>query len=78
MKSTWCFCVWRKIKNKILNVPVDILEKHGAVSKSVAKAMASGVKNAFKSDWSIAISGIAGPSGETKNKPIGLVNLQSG
>lgn len=60
-------------KNKLLGVPMDLIEEHGAVSYEVARAMASGVRNEYQSDLGLAITGIAGPTGETQDKPIGLV-----
>lgn len=62
-------------KIKILNVPEDILIEHGAVSSQVASAMASGVRKHANSDIGIGITGIAGPSGETADKPVGLVYI---
>ena len=62
-----------EIKNLILNVPKDLLNNYGAVSEEVAESMATGVKNKFNSDWAISVSGIAGPSGASELKPIGLV-----
>ncbi len=64
-----------EIKNLILNVPKDLLNNYGAVSEEVAESMATGVKNKFNSDWAISISGIAGPSGASELKPIGLVYI---
>ena len=64
-----------EIKNSILNVPNNLLVTHGAVSKEVAQSMAIGLQKLLKSDWGIAISGIAGPEGGTKEKPIGLVYI---
>ncbi len=61
------------IKKHLLNVSQDLLDKHGAVSKEVAQAMANGVRKIMHSDWAIAISGIAGPKGGTKEKPVGTV-----
>ncbi len=63
------------IKQKYLNVPAGLIKKYGAVSSEVAKAMAQGVKNNFQSDWGIAITGLAGPGGSSKAKPIGLVHF---
>ncbi|MCX7862641.1 MAG: CinA family nicotinamide mononucleotide deamidase-related protein [Bacteroidales bacterium] len=60
-----------EIKQRILNVPLSVIEEHGAVSKQVVEIMAQQVLTLLKSDISIAISGIAGPTGETKNKPVG-------
>jgi PncC family amidohydrolase len=62
-----------EIKRNILKVPKIALEKYGAVSSQTVLAMATGVKKLFKTDYSIAVSGIAGPDGGTKEKPVGLV-----
>ena len=62
-----------KIKNQELNVQNENLEKFGAVSSEVVKEMLEGVIKKFNANYAIAISGIAGPSGETINKPIGTV-----
>lgn len=64
-----------KAKIELLGVPEDILEKYGAVSKQVAKAMAEGVRIRSGVDIGIATTGIAGPTGGTKEKPIGLVYI---
>ncbi len=64
-----------EIKSLILNVPKDLLSNYGAVSEEVAESMATGVKNKFNSDWAISVSGIAGPSGASELKPIGLVYI---
>jgi len=63
------------IKQSLLNIPENLIEKYGAVSEEVAKNMAISAKEKLNSDWSIAISGIAGPSGGSKDKPIGLVHI---
>ena len=63
------------IKQNILKVPLNLLEEHGAVSSAVAKSMANKTRQLFNSDWSIAVSGIAGPSGGSKSKPVGLVEI---
>ena len=60
-----------KIKNKVLGVPENDLEKHGAVSKEVVEAMVSGVQNLTGTDYAVATSGIAGPTGGTEKKPVG-------
>lgn len=62
-----------KIKNQELNVSNEILERYGAVSKEVVNQMLDGVIKKFTANYAIAISGIAGPSGGTKNKPVGTV-----
>jgi len=56
-----------------LAVPLSLLEKHGAVSEAVVRAMAKGGANEQKHTCCIAISGIAGPSGGTIEKPVGTV-----
>ena len=60
-------------KTKILGVPSALLKKHGAVSSSVAKIMAQGVRKILKTDYGLSVTGIAGPGGATKTKPVGLV-----
>jgi nicotinamide-nucleotide amidase len=54
-------------------VPQDLIARHGAVSAEVARAMAEGVRARAETDLAIATTGIAGPSGGTPDKPIGLV-----
>ena len=61
-----------EIKNKILGVSNDDLEKYGAVSEPVAKQMAEGVKKLSGADYGIGITGIAGPLSDSTNKPVGL------
>jgi len=61
------------VKANILGVKEEALEKHGAVSKDVVEQMAQGVKDLLQSDYAIATSGIAGPDGGTKEKPVGTV-----
>ena len=63
------------VKSKVLDVPEALLEQVGAVSDPVAEAMAEGVRRLTGSDWSLAITGIAGPGGGTESKPVGLVHL---
>jgi nicotinamide-nucleotide amidase len=62
-------------KEKLLKVPASILETYGAVSPECAEAMAKGAKEVSGSDIAISITGIAGPEGGTKDKPVGLVYL---
>ena len=62
-------------KQQQLGVPADLLEKHGAVSVEVAAAMAAGAKEVSGSDWSLSITGVAGPEGGTDDKPVGTVCL---
>ena len=60
-------------KTKILGVPSAFLKKHGTVSSTVASAMAQGVRKILKTDYGLSVTGIAGPGGGSKNKPVGLV-----
>ncbi len=60
-------------KIKILKVPSSLIKKHGAVSSPVALAMARGVRKILKSDYGLSITGIAGPGGGSRAKPVGLV-----
>jgi nicotinamide-nucleotide amidase len=59
-------------KTDLVGVPCELLEKHGAVSSEVAEAMAEGARHAAKADVAISATGIAGPSGGTAEKPVGL------
>ena len=61
-----------EIKNKILQVPQSILKKYGAVSSNVAEIMAYNVANLYETDIGLSITGIAGPTGGSDDKPIGL------
>ena len=60
-------------KSKVLKVPKKIIRKHGAVSEQVCLAMVKNVSKIGKTNMSVSITGIAGPSGGTKIKPVGLV-----
>jgi nicotinamide-nucleotide amidase len=60
-------------KTAELGVPPELLEKHGAVSAEVARAMAEGALRAAGADLAVAVTGIAGPTGGTPEKPLGLV-----
>lgn len=59
-------------KHKLLKIPLKCIEKHGAVSKETATLMAKNVRKIFNSDFGLSITGIAGPTGATKTKPVGL------
>lgn len=60
-------------KNKVLGVSWDILNNFGAVSEQCAQAMAEGLQNATGCDVALCTTGIAGPTGGTKDKPVGLM-----
>lgn len=62
-------------KHKILGVSWDILNTYGAVSEQCAEAMANGLYEATNCDVAICTTGIAGPTGGTKEKPVGLVYI---
>jgi PncC family amidohydrolase len=62
-----------EVKQQILGVPRDTLEQHGAVSPETAIAMAKGARTLLRTDLALATTGIAGPSGGTPEKPVGLV-----
>lgn len=64
-----------KAKVDLLAVPPDKIKKYGAVSKEVALLMAKGVRKLSKAGVSIGVTGIAGPKGTTKVKPVGLVYI---
>ena len=62
-----------RAKMELLDVPEDMLKKYGAVSMEVAKTMAKGVRIKSNVDIGISTTGIAGPTGGSKEKPVGLV-----
>ncbi len=64
-----------RIKTALLNVDPQTLEDHGAVSEAVVIEMAKGALEASSANWVIAVSGIAGPGGGSKEKPVGTVWL---
>jgi len=57
----------------LTEVPPLMIKEHGAVSKQVAAALAEGIREGCKASFGIGITGIAGPTGGTNEKPIGLV-----
>ncbi len=61
------------LKRGLVDVPGPLIEARGAVSPEVAEAMAVGARVRFASDHSMAVTGIAGPTGGTATKPVGLV-----
>jgi nicotinamide-nucleotide amidase len=63
------------VKHGVLGVSAELLQRHGAVSDPVAKAMAEGVRRLTGSTWGVAVTGIAGPAGGSTEKPVGLVHI---
>lgn len=62
-------------KTRLLGVDKKLIREHGAVSKEVARDMARGVRHRAKTDFGLAVTGIAGPDGGTEEKPVGLVYI---
>ena len=60
-------------KIEMLGVPKEVLEQYGAVSEQTAKLMAEGIRKQSGTDFGVAATGIAGPSGGTSEKPVGTV-----
>jgi nicotinamide-nucleotide amidase len=61
------------VKTELAGVPADMIERHGAVSREVAAALAEGIRYRCEATLGIGITGVAGPSGGTPEKPVGLV-----
>ncbi|MFA5863785.1 MAG: competence/damage-inducible protein A [Phycisphaerae bacterium] len=64
-----------EVKHRELSVPAELLKVYGAVSSPVAEAMAKGALEKTQVDWSISVTGIAGPAGGSETKPVGLVYI---
>ena len=64
-----------RLKRDVLGVDAELLERHGAVSAEVARAMAEGALARAGVSLSVAVTGIAGPGGGSAGKPVGLVHL---
>ena len=61
------------VKEQVLNVPAEMIKMHGVVSEEVVRIMAESIRKLIGTDYGIATSGIAGPSGGSKEKPVGTV-----
>ena len=62
-----------EVKNAVLGVPQELLDQYGAVSAPVARAMAQGARRALGCDLALAFTGLAGPDGDDRGNPVGLV-----
>jgi PncC family amidohydrolase len=62
-----------QLKRQLADVPAQLLATHGAVSEQVARVLATGIRSRLGTDLGISVTGIAGPSGATPAKPVGLV-----
>src|SRR5438045_89492 len=62
-----------ELKSGFADVPAELIDKHGAVSQEVAIALAEGIRARCSAGYGIGITGIAGPTGGTAEKPVGLV-----
>jgi len=68
-------CYSNQSKIQLLNVEAESIESYGSVSKEVAKQLAFNIRNISHTDIGVGITGIAGPTGGTKQKPVGLVYI---
>jgi nicotinamide-nucleotide amidase len=77
--SRYFRCGWvtysNEAKSRELDVPPELVDKYGAVSEQVARAMAQGARRKAGTDYAISITGIAGPGGGSEHKPVGLVYI---
>lgn len=64
-----------ELKTQFANVPKAMIQEHGAVSREVAAAMAEGIRKRCVSSYGIGITGVAGPTGGSETKPVGLVYI---
>lgn len=62
-----------EVKNKLLNVPQELLDREGAVSAPVAEAMAIGARCVLNTDYAVSVTGLAGPGGDDFGNPVGTV-----
>ncbi len=68
-------CYSNRFKGNVLGVSPETLKKYGAVSRETAREMVKGVLSLTKADIAVAVTGIAGPSSDDTNKPVGLVYI---
>ena len=66
-------CYTNEVKNKVLGVPVEILDRYGAVSMWTAGYMAGGVRKLLNADVAVSVTGLAGPGGDEFGNPVGTV-----
>lgn len=76
--TTGWVCYSNEAKTAQLEVAASLIEKYGAVSEEVARALAAGAMKHSAADYVLATTGIAGPGGETEQKPVGLVYIAVG
>ena len=62
-----------EVKNKLLGIPLNIINDNGAVSAAVAEEMSLNTVKIFKTDFAISVTGVAGPTGGSAEKPVGTV-----
>lgn len=62
-------------KAALAGVPIELIEKHGAVSEPVARSMADGGRKRLNATYAVSITGVAGPGGGSIEKPVGLVHF---
>jgi len=68
-------CYSNDLKTQLLDVPDSLIEQHGAVSEECAVALATSVAETLEADYGLAITGFAGPTGGTKDNPVGTIYL---
>ena len=66
---------WSSVKADVLGVPQDLLDKYGAVSEPVARAMAEGARRVTGADLAVSVTGVAGPDSDERGNPVGLVYI---